>query len=333
VTVRGNAYQLGAEVPRGFLSVATSGRPPVIPPQTSGRLQLADWLTDPKNPLTARVAVNRLWHHVFGAGLVRSVDNFGLRGDRPTHPELLDYLALRFIKQGWSVKRLVRDLVLSRTYRMASDHNATAFALDPDNKLLWRMSRRRLEAEAIRDAILQVSGQLDRGRGGPSLPPAGWLPGAVNNYVMLKGEPPPPPSVANRRTVYLPVFRRPPPWADGLVLFDAPTPSVITGARGETTVPTQSLYLLNAPFLIQQGGNAARRLLARKDLSDAERLQAFYLQALSRPARSEEMERVLTFIRKMSFPEGKISADDARREAWGLFCHAVFASNEFLMRF
>jgi hypothetical protein len=332
VTVRGNAYQLGPEVPRGFLRVATAGRAPAIPPQTSGRLQLAEWLTDPKNPLTARVAVNRLWHHIFGAGLVRSVDNFGRRGDRPTHPELLDYLALRFMDEGWSVKRMVRALVLSRAYRMASDHNATAFALDPDNKHLWRMSRRRLEAEAIRDAVLQVSGQLDRGRGGPSLPPAGWLPGAVNNYVMIKGEPSPPASIANRRTVYLPVFRRPPPWADGLMLFDAPTPSVITGARSETTVPTQSLYLLNAPFLIEQGGKAAGRLLARKDLSDAGRVEACYLEALGRPARAEEVERALGFIQRLSIADGTPSAE-ARREAWGLFCHTVYASNEFLMRF
>ncbi|HKB35344.1 MAG TPA: DUF1553 domain-containing protein [Gemmataceae bacterium] len=334
VTVRGNAYQLGPEVPRGFLHIATAGRPPAIPSDASGRLQLADWLTDPKNPLTARVAVNRIWHHVFGAGLVRSVDNFGLRGDRPTHPELLDHLAQRFVERGWSVKAVIRELVLSRAYRMASDHHDDAFALDPDNKLLWRMSRRRLEAEAIRDAVLQVSGQLDRGRGGPSLPPAGWLPGAVNNYVMLKGEPPPPPSVARRRTVYLPVFRRPAPWADGLMLFNAPTPSVITGARSETTVPTQSLYLMNSPFLIEQGRKTAERLLARKDLSDAERVEAFYLAALSRPARPEEVQRALTFIQKVTIPdtESKPKAD-ARLSAWGLFCHAVFASNEFLMRF
>jgi hypothetical protein len=282
------------------------------------------------------VAVNRFWHHLFGAGLVRSVDNFGLRGDRPTHPNLLDHLALRFVERGWSVKGAIREMVLSRAYRMNSEHNAAAFALDPENKLLWRMSRRRLEAEAIRDAVLQVSGQLDGGRGGPSLPPAGWLPGAVNNYVMLKGEPPPPASVANRRSVYLPVFRRPAPWADGLMLFGAPQPSVITGARPETTVPTQSLYLMNAPFLIEQGRKAAERLLARKDLSDAGRVRAFYLAALGRPARPQEVDRALAFIRKMTGPApgaGPEQGPDTCREAWGLFCHAVFASNEFLMRF
>ncbi len=330
VTVRGNAYQLGAEVPRGFVRVATGARPPAIPPQASGRVQLADWLTDPKNPLTGRVAVNRVWHHVFGAGLVRSVDNFGLRGDRPTHPELLDHLALRFVEAGWSVKGLVRELVLSRTYRMASDHDPAAFAVDPDNKLLWRMNRRRLEAEAMRDAALQASGQLDRGRGGPALPPAGWLGGAVNNYVLIKGEPPPPAAVANRRTVYLPVYRRPAPWADGLMLFNAPPPSVLTGARPETTVPTQALYLMNAPFLVEQGKRAAARLLARKDLSDDGRVRRFYLEALSRPAREQEVRRALGFIGTMAeAPPGA----DVRAEAWALFCHAVFASNEFRMRF
>jgi hypothetical protein len=330
VTVRGNAYQLGPEVPRGFLRVATAGRPPTIPAGASGRLQLAEWLTDPANPLTTRVAVNRVWHHVFGAGLVRSVDNFGVRGDPPTHPELLDHLALRFAAEGWSVKRLVRELVLSRTYRMASDPDAAAEAADPDNKLLWRMNRRRLEAEAIRDAVLAVSGRLDRARGGPSLPPAGWLPGAVNNYVMLKGEPPPPPEVADRRTVYLPVYRRPPPWADGLTLFDAPPPSVSAGSRAATTVPTQALYLMNSPFLIEQGRHAARRLLARPGLSDAQRVRVFYLEALGRPARDGEVERALGFLRQMTDDD---QGPDARAVAWGLFCHAVFASNEFLTRF
>jgi hypothetical protein len=292
---------------------------------------LADWIASPDNPLTARVMVNRIWHHVFGAGLVRSVDNFGRRGEAPTHPALLDWLAVRFVEEGWSVKKMIRAMVLSRAYRMASDHDAAAQAIDPDNKLLGRMTRRRLEAEAIRDAVLLVSGELDQGRGGPALPTPGWLPGAVNNYVLIKGEPPPPAPVANRRTVYLPVYRRPPPWADGLMLFNAPTPSVITGARPITTAPPQSLYLMNAPFLISQGQKAAARLLARQGLTDAERIEAFYREALSRPARPEEVERALAFVERMAAASEKMG-EAARLEAWGLFCHAVFVSNEFLWR-
>src|SRR5439155_21377949 len=160
---------------------------------------------------------------------------------------------------------------------------------------------------AMRDAILRVSGQLDQGRGGPALPPAGWLPGAVNEYVLIIGEPPPPNSVARRRTVYLPVFRRPPPWADGLMLFNAATPSVITGARTATTVPTQSLYLMHSSFLIDQGRKAAEGLLSKQGLDDAGRARVFYREALSRPAQNEEVQRALGFI-------GRMAAEGSRTE-------------------
>src|SRR5262249_57960434 len=145
------------------------GSPQISSSKESGRRELAAWLASPDNPLTARVMVNRIWHHLFGAGLVRTVDNFGTVGERPSHPELLDYLALRFVRDGWSVKKMIRLLVLSRAYQMSSVGRAGASAVDPENRLLSHMNRRRLDAECLRDAMLCVSGRLDRTAGGPTV--------------------------------------------------------------------------------------------------------------------------------------------------------------------
>jgi hypothetical protein len=329
IRIRGNALRVGAEVPRGFLQVLLPDSPLRFPEKVSGRLEMARLMTDPNSVtggLTARVAVNRVWHHVFGAGLVPSVDNFGIRGEKPSHPELLDFLALRFLRQGWSVKKLVRQLVTSRTYRMASRHDERAHQVDPGNRLLWRMNRRRLEAEAIRDTILLVSGRLDPGRGGPSLPPSGWNPGPISEFASLQGEAPPPPLVANRRSVYWPIYRVRQPWADGLALFDGANSTVVTGARPGTNVPTQSLYLMNSPFLIEQGKIAAVRLQKQHESSDEDRVRTLYLLALSRPASDAEIRRALDTLVRLT-KQGVTSKD-----AWGMLCHAVFASNEFLMR-
>jgi hypothetical protein len=337
VYLRGNFQTLGSTVPRGVLQAATLGTPPHIPAHASGRLELARWLVDDQNPLTARVLVNRFWHHLFGAGLVRTVDYFGTRGEPPSHPELLDYLALRFQEHGWSVKALLRELVLSRAYRMASDHNAAAMEIDPDNRLLWRMNRRRHEAEAIRDAILTVSGRLDRSRGGPSL--GLDIPGNVNG---LAGGPNPPTysgktipaGVKNRRTVYLPLFRlRPAGELEILSVFDFPHPNEITGARAVTTVPTQALYLMNAPFLKEQARRTAERL-QHEASNDEGRLTRLYLLALNRPPSAEETRLSLLFLDECtSSPTARPpSGANPRLEAWAQLCHAVFASNEFLFK-
>ncbi|NBS92029.1 DUF1553 domain-containing protein, partial [bacterium] len=169
VYIRGNPYAPGGVMPRGAIRVVSRDKFPTIPNGQSGRLQLADWLADAGNPLTARVAVNRIWQKLFGEGLVRSVDYFGTRGETPSHPDLLDHLASRFMNQGWSQKRLMRDLVLSHAYRMASSNNQDAMKIDPENKLIWRMNRQRLDAEAIRDGLLHISGELIQSEGGPSL--------------------------------------------------------------------------------------------------------------------------------------------------------------------
>ena len=154
ICIRGSVQHRGPAVPRGVLQVATVGEPPKIPKDASGRRELAEWIVSPQNPLTARVYVNRVWHYLFGAGLVRTLDNFGTTGEMPSHPELLDFLAARFMEDGWSTKRLVRELVLSHAYRMSTADNAKAVAVDPENRLLWRMNRKRLDAESLRDAML-----------------------------------------------------------------------------------------------------------------------------------------------------------------------------------
>ena len=172
IYIRGNPYSPGAVVPRGTIQVASWEKLPEIPTGESGRRQLADWLADRRNPLTARVMVNRIWQKLFGEGIVRSVDYFGTRGETPSHPKLLDHLATRFMQSGqhgWSQKQLIRSLVLSRTYRLSSTNDATAMQVDPDNRLLWRMNRGRLDAEAIRDSLLAVSGELITTNGGPAL--------------------------------------------------------------------------------------------------------------------------------------------------------------------
>src|SRR5262249_15137938 len=160
ISIRGDSPQPGAVVPRGFLTVAVTDKTPKVNRGQSGRVQLAEWLTQPDNPLTARVMVNRIWLHLFGHGLSRVVDNFGLHGEPPTHPEVLDNLALQFIEDGWSIKKMIRQLVMTRTYQMGSAHLVENYKADPDNRLWWRVASRRLDAESIRDAMLAVSGKL-----------------------------------------------------------------------------------------------------------------------------------------------------------------------------
>ncbi|MHC4875587.1 MAG: PSD1 and planctomycete cytochrome C domain-containing protein [Planctomycetota bacterium] len=326
---RGDFRLLGDDVPRGFINAVSTSQSYDIPEQTSGRLQLARWLTDPENPLTSRVLVNRIWHYVFGKGLVRTVDYFGVHGETPSHPDLLDFLAVRMReKDQWSLKRTIRRMVLSRTYRMASTHNAEAAEFDPDNRLIWRMPRRRLSAESIRDAMLAASGQLDPGRGGPSL--GLELEGNIRG---LGGDVNPPTwagkvpdNIRKRRTIYRP-FKRERPLGDLEILsvFDFPHPSDITGARPKTTVATQALFLLNAPFVRQQAAALAERLQKDEPTSEQARVNQLYLLAISRPPASAEIEPALAFLNQCT---AKLKGN--RSAAWTQLCHAVLASNGFL---
>ncbi|MBS0263593.1 MAG: PSD1 domain-containing protein, partial [Planctomycetes bacterium] len=317
---RGSFQSLGDVVPRGFLHAVPVSTQYEIPPQASGRLQLAQWLTDPANPLTARVLVNRIWQHVFGDGLVRSVDYFGIHGEKPSHPELLDHLAWQFRNvDRWSLKQTIRRMVLSRTYQMSSAHHPQAEVQDPDNRWLWRMPRRRLPAECIRDAMLAVSGQLDPGRSGPSL--GLELNGNINgaggtvNPATWGGQVAP--YIRQRRAVYLPLPRqRPAGELEILGVFDFPHPSEIVGARPNTTVATQALFLMNSPFVKHHATKLAERLL-RELPDDRSRLQRLSILTSSRPAELEEIETSLVFLDDCTRElMSAATAEAARLGAW-----------------
>ena len=336
LTIRGNPYALGETMPRGLVRVAMWGPQPEIPAGQSGRRELAEWIADARNPLTARVAVNRVWQKLFGEGLVRSVDYFGTRGDTPSHPELLDHLAYRFMQEGWSQKKLIRTLALSRAYRLSSDNPQSAIpnpqSKDPENRLLWRMNRQRLDAESIRDAMLVASGRLADPSGGPGLPLE--FPENISGLPLTeKGNHPQfaikteRPSQVYERTLYLPVVRTgtQPGTARLRDVFDFPQPAQLTGKRNETTVPTQSLYLLNADLIRQRAADLAGDLLKVGD-SDEARLGRLWLRVLNRPVTAAEREDGLAFL-----AEARTGRDDLA--AWTELARALFGTNEFLLRF
>lgn len=275
LAIRGVPHNKGPLVSRGVLQVALSRPFPEIPPKASGRLEFANWLVDASHPLTARLMVNRVWYWLFGEGLVRTVDNFGETGDTPSHPELLDHLALEFMQDGWSIKRLVRRIVLSHVYRLDSDIDHAAYDVDSANRLLWRMNRRRLEAEVIRDSLLQFAGTLDRQMGGPNIKADTKI-----EYDYVFDSP--------RRSVYLPVFRNTLPQV--FATFDFADPNIQGGKRTASTIAPQALLLMNQPFVINQMRLAAERLLADETIEPEERVDYCYLQVLGRePSPRERM--------------------------------------------
>ncbi|MBI1371756.1 MAG: DUF1553 domain-containing protein [Phycisphaera sp.] len=321
---RGEIAKPGPKVPRGFPRIVDLPDVPAPPPDHSGRLELARWLTHPDHPLTSRVMVNRIWHYMLGSGIVETVDNFGFKGSRPTHPQLLDHLALRFIKQGWSVKAMVREIALSRTYRQASTFDADAFAKDPDNRLLWRANKRRLDAESIRDAMLFVSGQLDTSRRPGSLvatigeKPVGivgmipYVPKDLDNSL--------------RRSVYLPVLRDRLP--DVLDLFDFAEPSMVTGARDTTNVPVQALYFMNSPFVMQRAEALSKRLCQETNDDDA-RVRNAFVHCFSRAPDAAERAMAERFFRELEAVGGARSKADVDVQAYANFCHALLGAAEF----
>jgi hypothetical protein len=335
---RGEVGRPGKIVPRRFPRVIEINDAPAVPAHRSGRLELARWLTDPDHPLTARVMVNRVWRHLFGAGLVRTVDNFGFTGERPTHPELLDTLAVEFAANGWSLKKLIRELVLSRTYRQASTWQKEPFQSDPDNRLLWRASKRRLDAEAIRDAMLAASGELDEAR------PAGSLvPRQIGDKpISLIGLDPRLPADLDgslHRSVYLPVLRDRLP--DVLDLFDFAEPSLVTGDRETTNVPVQALYLMNSPFVQARAKGLSARLSKGSKSSEAQIQQAFELCFGRRPDH-DELKKAAAFLEQSGKAGGKSESDDkpdndkpdndqpnTDERSLEAFCQAILATAEF----
>ena len=333
INVRGNALELRDEVPRGIPRVLANPPLAEIPDTASGRLQLAQWLVHHDNPIAPRVLVNRVWHHLFGTGIVRTVDNFGRRGERPTHPELLDYLAIRLVDNGWRIKELIREIVLSRTYRLSSDYDSVCWSVDPGNRLLWRHSPRRLDAEAVRDSLLKISGTLDRIAGGPTLPDAIWVPGPLSEFVQISEPRVVRETVARRRRIYLPVSRAADSnfeELDPLLLFDFPAPNEITGARQSSTTPTQSLFMMNSPFVSASATDLAVRLLACENESDDDRAMRLYLAVYGRPAAAVEIQQGLEYVDAAAAETSDDPLGAARRSAFAQLCQAILMSTEFL---
>jgi hypothetical protein len=341
--IRGNHKTLGPVVPRRFLE-ALGGRRmedradgsartdyQSVLRGGSGRLELAQQMTDPaRNPFVARVVVNRVWHHLLGRGIVESVDNFGILGKPPTHPELLDYLATSFAADGWSIKRLIRRIVLSRTYGMASASVGSPLAeraeqLDPGNLLLHRMNVRRLEAEAIRDAILAVSGRLDRTAFGPSVPVY------LTPFMQGRGRPGQsgPVDGAGRRSLYIAIRRN---FLSPIMLaFDAPIPFTTMGRRNVSNVPAQALILMNDPFVVEQAGIWAKRVLAVKEDSPAQRVRAMYLAAFSRGPSDLEQSQAIEFLQSQASQYGlRDEASLSDHRVWADLAHVLMNVKEFV---
>ncbi len=321
VHLRGNYLTLGDDCVRRFPTVISEPNQPALPANASGRLELAQWLTSPKNPLTARVFVNRVWRWKFGRGLVGSVDNFGALGDLPTHPELLDWLALSFVKEdGWSLKKLQKRIMLTNTYMMSGQYEKKAGELDPDNRFLWRFPRQRLEAEQIRDSILAVSGTLDRTMGGSLMKfkPREYVTSTESKDSIDYN--------VTRRAVYLPVIRA--AVYDVYTAFDFGDPTVMNGDRASTTVAPQALFMLNSQIIMNATKAQAGALLKHTEWTDEQRVRQLYLTCYGRPATESEVKVALGFLGR--FLTVYTKAKDPRMSAWQSLCKSLIAANEFI---
>ncbi len=298
VYVRGNPAQQGEAAPKGFLQVLST--PDAPRGETFGRLELAQAIASKDNPLFARVIVNRVWQHHFGRGLVGTPSNFGMLGERPTHPELLDWLTIRFIENGWSLKKLHRDIVLSAAYRRSSAADPRNAEIDGDNRYLWRYPRRRLDVEAWRDAVLAVSGKLDRTLGGTAL------------ELSARGN--------VRRTLYARISRH--RLDPTLALWDFPDPNVTSASRVVTTVPQQQLFVLNSDFMVDQARAFAQRIGVAGP-TDRERVALAFALAFGRAPAEDETRLALDFL---AAPPEK----DAKLSRWEQYAQALLGTNEFL---
>jgi hypothetical protein len=291
---------------------------------SSGRLAWARQIVDPRNPLTARVYVNRVWHYLFGEGLVRTPDDFGHLGEQPSHPELLDHLAARFMANGWSTKRLIRELLDTAVWRQASVSTPEALVADPENRLWHHRPPRRLEAEALRDAILAVSGRLDRRIGDAPIEPYRTATDAQKR--LQQG----PLDGLGRRSLYLEMTLMEPPRF--LALFNQPLPKQTVGRRDVTNVPDQSLALLNDPFVIDQAKFWSGRLLRDGESQAAARIERMVIEALGRPARADEVARLARLVERSAALRGSAKRDEllAAPLVWQDAAHAIFNLKEFL---
>lgn len=321
IHIRGDPLRPGDEVPRHFPAVLGGQQVPEL--AGSGRLELAEWLTDRRNPLTARVMVNRIWQQHFGRGLVQTPNDFGRQGKRPTHPELLDYLAGRFMESGWSVKEMHKLILLSRAWQLASSDVLQSVERDPQNELWWKFTRRRLDAESIRDSLLFVSGELDMGfGGGHPFPAAHTWNWTQHNPFVAQYE-------TRRRSVYLMQQRlRKNPY---LALFDGADPSSSTGVRLASTTPLQALFLMNDPLAHEAASRFAGRLAAAS-LDAPQRIELAYRTAFNRPPLAEEAQECVTFLSRYreKLTALQTQGDQIEHLAWSALARALLGSNEFV---
>jgi hypothetical protein len=317
VFLRGDYHNLGDPVERTAPAILRINAPAPSVATASGRLELANWIVDPRNPLPARVMVNRIWQGHFGDGIVRTPDNFGKLGDRPSNPELLDYLATQFVENGWSIKKMHRAIMLSKTYQMSAEYDADKKAKDPEDRLLSRFPRQRLSIEEIRDAFLAIGGDLDLTMGGTLDPGVGTDGETSANRISMN------PESTNRRSIYLPLRRSNLPTL--YMLFDFGDATSPEGKRNPTTVATQALFVMNSPLVNREAQSLADRVL-KQEKKDSRRVDEAYVAILDRHPDAAEIDAGLSYIQSLR----RKWTDINEAKAWQSLCHALMASNEFL---
>lgn len=321
VSLRGNYLTQGAPTKRQFLRIIEGEQPRPIETKNSGRLELARWIASRNHPLTARVFVNRVWRWRFGRGIVSTTDNFGKLGDRPTHPQLLDWLAVTFMEDGWSLKRLHKRMLLSSTYQMSTQFSEKGNGVDPENRFWWRFPRRRLEAEVLRDSILAVCDNLDLTMRGSMMPlkDRSYVTGTASKQQKYDNP---------RRTIYQPVYRS--AVYDVLTAFDFPDPATSTGDRKNSIVAPQALLMMNSPLVAEHALRLAKQLLEDYP-SDQQRLETLFAKLLSRPPTADETTVVLLHLEETiaQFADAS-AATDRQLVAWQGICRTLISSNEFL---
>ena len=327
IHIRGNPLKLGDVVPRRVPHVLSGQSEPKFDSHQSGRIELARWLTDPNHPLTSRVFVNRVWRWHFGKGLVRSIDNFGLLGEQPTHPELLDGLARKFMRQRWSIKRLHRQLMESSTYQLDSDlgkDTSNQMETDPENRLFGRAELHRLEAEAIRDSLIAVGDSLDRTLGQSLLTVknrAYFFDHTSKDLTDYR---------SSRRSIYLPVVRN--NVYDVFQLLDYPDAAVPNGDRPTTTIAPQALMMMNSEFVEQCTANFAALIWNDQVKTDNERIELAYLRAYGRQPTAHEVAASRAYLNDVAraFSSTQASPEQQQKLSWNSLCHVIVSSNEFI---